>query len=111
MGVRIISSKNKTTAYLDGEIDHHTSAPIREELDSEIMFRKPQVLCIDFDCVTFMDSSAIGLVMGRYRTLTAVGGKLIVSGLSPQFYKIMKLSGIEKIAKVNRRENKHDTEK
>ena len=105
MSVKIISSQQKMTAYLDGEIDHHNAAFLREEIDNEIMSSKPGVLKLDFDKVTFMDSSGIGLVMGRYRTISLYGGKLIVSNLSPQFYRIMKLSGIEKIATINKREN------
>ncbi len=105
MGVKIVTSQQKMTAYLDGEIDHHNAVFIREEIDNEIMRLHPQVLKLDFDNVTFMDSSGIGLVMGRYRTLSMFSGKLIVSNLSPQFYKIMKLSGLEKIATINKREN------
>lgn len=111
MSVKIVTSQQKMTAYLDGEIDHHSAASIREELDREIMLRKPEVLKIDFDNVSFMDSSGIGLVMGRYRTLAMSGGKLIVSNLSAQFYKIMKLSGLEKIATINKRENKDESKK
>ena len=111
MGVKIITSQKKMSAYLEGEIDHHSAAPIREEIDREIMLRKPEVLIIDFGGVTFMDSSGIGLVMGRYRTIALSGGKLIVSNLSPQFYKIMKLSGIEKIASISKRENAYESKK
>lgn len=105
MSVKITESKQKMTVYLEGEIDHHNASFIREEIDNAIMFSKPEVLILDFDKVSFMDSSGIGLVMGRYRTLSMHSGKLIVSNLSVQFYKIMKLSGIEKIATINKREN------
>ncbi len=109
MGVKIVSTQQKMTAYLEGEIDHHNACFIREEIDNAIMALKPNVLNLDFDSVSFMDSSGIGLVMGRYRTLSLYGGKLIVSNLSPQFYKIMKLSGLEKIATINKRENKDES--
>ena len=78
---------------------------VPEEIDNAVMSQKPEVLKLDFDNVSFMDSSGIGLVMGRYRTISLYGGNLIVSNLSPQFYRIMKLSGIEKIATINKREN------
>lgn len=111
MSVKIVTSQQKMTAYLDGEIDHHTAAGIREDIDSEIMLKHPEVLKLDFENVTFMDSSGVGLVMGRYRTLSLSGGKLIVSNLSPQLYKIMKLSGIEKIASINKRESNYESKK
>ncbi len=105
MSVKIVTSQQKMTVYLEGEIDHHNASFIREDIDSAIMTEKPEVLKLDFDNVTFMDSSGIGLVMGRYRTLSVYGGKLIVSNLSHQHYKIMKLSGLEKLATINKREN------
>ena len=111
MSVKIVTSQQKMTAYLVGEIDHHSASSIREEIDREIMLRKPEVLKIDFDGVTFMDSSGIGLVMGRYRTLALSGGRLIVSNLSNQFYKIMKLSGLEKIATINKKESSYESKK
>ena len=47
-----------------------------------------------------MDSSGIGLVMGRYRNLQKTGASLHINGASPNIYKVMKLSGIEKLAKL-----------
>ena len=83
---------------ISGEIDHHNAPVIRENVDLEVKSGGIRKLIFDFSGLTFMDSSGIGLVMGRYRTLSLYGGKLVVSNLSRQFYKIMKLSGIEKIA-------------
>ncbi|MBO5421343.1 MAG: anti-sigma factor antagonist [Clostridia bacterium] len=105
MPVKIISTQQRVTAFLDGEIDHHTAAAIRLEIDEAIQRNKPKTLKLDFADVTFMDSSGIGLVMGRFRTLQPLGGKLIVSNLSPQVYKIMQLAGLEKIAKISKRED------
>ncbi|MBQ8574717.1 MAG: anti-sigma factor antagonist [Clostridia bacterium] len=74
------------------------------EIDDAIQRNKPKTLKLDFSDVTFMDSSGIGLVMGRFRTIQPLGGKLVVSNLSPQVYKIMQLAGLEKIAKISKRE-------
>ena len=103
MSVKIVTSQQKMTAYLDGEIDHHTAAGIREDIDSEIMLKRPEVLKLDFENVTFMDSSGVGLVMGRYRTLAKTGAQLYITGASPQIYKVMKLAGIERLAKLEER--------
>ncbi len=105
MPVKIISTQQRVTAFLDGEIDHHTAAAIRMEIDDAVQQNKPKTLKLDFADVTFMDSSGIGLVMGRFRTLQPLGGKLIVTNLSPQVYKIMQLAGLEKIAKISKRED------
>ncbi len=105
MPVKIISTQQRVTAFLEGEIDHHTAAALRMEIDDAIQRNKPKTLKLDFADVTFMDSSGIGLVMGRFRTLQPFGGKLVVSNLSPQVYKIMQLAGLEKIAKISKRED------
>ncbi len=104
MPVRIISTSQRVTAFLEGEIDHHTASALRMEIDDAIQRNKPKTVKLDFADVTFMDSSGIGLVMGRFRTIQPFGGKLIVSNLSPQIYKIMKLAGLEKIVSLSGRE-------
>ena len=86
------------TAFLDGELDHHTAAPIRKQIDEEAERLKPRLLTLDFHGVTFMDSSGVGLVMGRYRNVSAWGGRVEAVNLPPRCYQIMKLSGLEKIA-------------
>lgn len=110
MPVRIISTQQRVTAFLEGEIDHHTAASLRLEIDEVVQLNKPKTLKLDFSDVTFMDSSGIGLVMGRVRTVQPLGGKVVVSNLSPQVYKIMQLAGIEKIAKINKREDVNNEE-
>lgn len=110
MPVRIISTQQRVTAFLEGEIDHHTASALRMEIDDAVQRNKPKTLKLDFADVTFMDSSGIGLVMGRFRTLQPLGGKLVVSNLSPQIFKIMQLAGLEKIVKLSKREDVNNAE-
>ena len=101
MSVDISVNGEVTTAYLNGEIDHHTAANIRNAIDNAAELNMPSLLVLDFTRVSFMDSSGIGLVMGRYRNLSRRGGKLHITGTSPQIYKVMKLSGIEKLSTID----------
>lgn len=101
MSVEISVNGEVTTAYLCGEIDHHSAASIRAEIDNAAELNMPSLLVLDFTRVSFMDSSGIGLVMGRYRNLSRRGGKLHITGTSPQIYKVMKLSGIEKLSTID----------
>ena len=105
MPVKIIATEQRVTAFLEGEIDHHTASTLRMEIDDAIQTYKPKVLKLDYADVTFMDSSGVGLVMGRVRTMSPFGGKIIVSYLSPQTYRVMQLAGLEKIAKISKRED------
>ncbi|MBE6818229.1 MAG: STAS domain-containing protein [Ruminococcaceae bacterium] len=101
MPVRIEADKNLTTAYLSGEIDHHSCVFIRDEIDATINRLAPLELCLDFMHVSFMDSSGIGLVMGRYKLMHSLGGRVRVRGVSPSTMKVMKLAGLDLLAKID----------
>ena len=84
MGIKIESSGQTVTAYLDGEIDHHSAREMRETIDRELESGNVKLLILDFRDVTFMDSSGIGLVMGRYRQIKFYDGELQVLNTSSQ---------------------------
>ena len=102
MNVTIEASGSIVIAYLIGEIDHHTAVQVREKIDSIIKFKKPNHLILDFRNVTFMDSSGIGLVMGRYRLLQSISTSagLEIKNVTPQTKKIMELAGLGRIAMI-----------
>ena len=101
MQVRIEKSAETLTASLSGDIDHHTAKAIREALDNEIDSSKPSLLILDFGEVTFMDSSGIGLVMGRFRKMQTVEGEIQIINTPLYIAKVMRISGIEKLAKIS----------
>ncbi len=82
---------------LSGEIDHHTSAELKQKVDREIGLRNIVNLVLDFDEVTFMDSSGIGVIAGRYKQIQARGGKTMIIRVKPQVDKILEISGLKKI--------------
>ena len=104
MAIRIQQTGEVMSAYLIGELDHHTAKEMREEIDSALDLNMPTLLIIDFSEITFMDSSGIGLVMGRYRKISKTGAELHITGTSPQIYKVMKLAGIERLARLEKGE-------
>lgn len=101
MSVEINTVGEVVTAYLGGELDHHTAREMREAIDSAVELNMPTLLVLDFKNISFMDSSGIGLVMGRYRNLVKTGAELHITGTSHQIYKVMKLAGIERLAKLD----------
>ncbi len=103
MSVEINVTGEVVTAYLSGELDHHTAKQMREEIDCAVELNMPTLLVLDFSGISFMDSSGIGLVMGRYRNLQKTGAVLHISGAAPNIYKVLKLAGIEKLAKLESR--------
>jgi len=106
MSVEIVLTPLSLTAILEGEIDHHRAAAIRRELDDALRLHTPSVLRLDFEDVSFMDSSGIGLVMGRYRLMQELGGRIQVINLTPRQYKVMQLAGLEKLATLALRDKK-----
>lgn len=91
---------NVMTVNLDGEIDHHSAKVMREEIDDAIERQRPMQLVLDFKNVTFMDSSGIGLVIGRFKLMQETGGSVTVENSSNHIRKVMKLSGIDRLASI-----------
>lgn len=102
MSVKITQNGEVVTAYLEGEIDHHSAGELRREIDEAVERDGPTMLVLDFKDVTFMDSSGIGLVMGRYKLLKPLGAELHVTNTSPQIGKVMKLAGLDRLARLDR---------
>ena len=93
--------KQKITVCLKGEIDHHNCALIRGKIDEVIEREKGRTLVLDFSEVTFMDSSGIGIVMGRYKKMLSLGGRVAVEGAGGSIKKIFVLSGLDRIVDIN----------
>ena len=89
------------TARVMCEIDHHTAKPIRERIDAVLFEKKPELLVLDFSGVRFMDSSGIGLIIGRCEVGRAIGAHVRISALSPLLSRLVSLSGIEKIKNLS----------
>ncbi len=100
MQCSIFTSGNMVTAKLSGELDHHSAKSIREQIDCEVEAVQPDKLFLDFKDITFMDSSGIGLVMGRYRLMQLHGGEVIILNPSPSIRKVMRLAGLGRLAKI-----------
>lgn len=82
------------------EIDDCSVQKIRRRADYEIERYMPRKVVFDFDRVTFMDSSGIGLIIGRYKFTNMLGGKLEVANLTQSVKKIFEMSGILKLIPV-----------
>ena len=83
------------------EIDDCNVQKIRRKADYEIERYMPKKVIFDFDSVTFMDSSGIGLIIGRYKFTNMLGGKLEVANLTQNVKKIFEMSGILKLIPVS----------
>ncbi len=97
MAVTFKHSEDTLTAVLSGEIDHHTAAEFRTSIDREVECLQPDLLILDFGGIGFMDSSGIGLIMGRYKNAAEYGGKVQVVNAPPMIERMIKLAGIGRL--------------
>lgn len=81
-------------AELFGELDHHAAQKVREDIDSTMETYDVSDLVFDFNKVSFMDSSGIGVILGRYRKLTPRGGRVVISCCSVSIRNILNMAGV-----------------
>lgn len=84
---------------IEGEVDHHTSVEIREKVDREYQRKRARNIIFDLSKIQFMDSSGIGVLMGRYRNVMILGGNVALYGVGAQVDRVLSISGIYKIMK------------
>ena len=101
MAVLVELREKEIIAYISGEVDQHTATSIRSEIDANINTVNPEKVILDFSDVSFMDSSGIGLVMGRYKIMQGLGGIVEIQNPPANIKKVMLLAGLNKIAKIN----------
>ncbi|MBQ8960004.1 MAG: STAS domain-containing protein [Ruminococcus sp.] len=101
MDLSINNENGAAVARLRGEIDHHTAKALRTQLDKYIITFRPPELAMDMSGITFMDSSGIGLILGRSKLLKECGGSLEIRGAQPYIRRVLKLSGIGRIVKIS----------
>ena len=86
---------------LNGELDQHYATTLRTEIDTKVTQRGVHRIVFDFSKVGFMDSSGIGVIMGRYRLMQSVGGSVSAFGVSPRLDKLIEMSGIKRIVQIH----------
>lgn len=89
---------------LSGDIDHHSASKIREEIDAALYLYRASTVIMDLGAVDFMDSSGLGLILGRYTKINSLGGRLILANPSENTEKILILSGADKMITVKNKE-------
>ena len=90
------------TFELTEEIDHHTTEKIRRRADYEIQRYMPKKALFDFNNVSFMDSSGIGMVVGRYKLLAMLGGSLELANVNSSLERVFEMSGVSKIIPIHK---------
>lgn len=100
MQVKFIKKGTTLVVSIMGEMDHHSAEYVRQKIDSEIIKSSTKNVVFDFSKVSFMDSSGIGVIVGRYKNVQKINGKTLMSNVDTQMKKIFEMSGLLKIIPV-----------
>ncbi len=88
---------------LKGDIDHHSAVAVRSGIDTLLYRVRPRRLYLDLSGVDFMDSSGLGLIMGRYALMKEIGGDMVVTDPCAGVEKVLKLAGLEHMVRIERK--------
>ncbi|MBE3594664.1 MAG: anti-sigma F factor antagonist [Candidatus Carbobacillus altaicus] len=99
MALSIMSERHGQVmvSRLVGEFDQQSAALVRDTLEQAILVESIDHLVLNLSGLTFMDSTGIGVLLGRYKQITQRGGRIVVCGLSPTIARLFELSGLSKI--------------
>ncbi len=95
-------AEDELTVKLIGEIDHHSARSLRVEMDALILEVRPTRVVLDLSEISFMDSSGLGLIMGRYSLAKELGATLILRAPTAAVMKIISLAGMERMIKIEK---------
>lgn len=83
-----------------GELDMAVSDEFRDRLNAALKESRTRNLLLDFSAVDFIDSSGLGVILGRFRQLAPLGGKVAIAGANPQIYRLLTAAGLHKVIDV-----------
>ena len=92
--------KGQLTVALTGEIDHHYAKEYIKTIAAKIEAYTPSVCVLDFQDVSFVDSSGIAVVINALRSMTQIEGKLLLCGIADQPMRVFRASGIDKLVEI-----------
>ncbi len=98
--VTFTSENGVLTAFIRGEIDHHNAASVRRAVDMRMMSERPNELVLNLSGVSFMDSSGLGLILGRIAKGSELGVEVKVSNPTAAASKVLDLAGMERLVKT-----------
>ena len=98
--VKYNGNENVLKIKVTGEIDHHSARGLRDDIDREVFLYRAKTVLLDLSAIDFMDSSGLGLILGRYTKIKQLNGKLKLMNPSQSVMKILELAGTERIIPV-----------
>ncbi len=94
MDVKLKMAGETLVVRMRGELDHHTASGLRTKIDEKVSCGQAANVLFNFQAVNFMDSSGLGMVLGRYRAVKEKGGRVLACSLQPPVRRVFELSGL-----------------
>ena len=105
MKIQFNFEKDKLYVKTVGELDLLVADSFRSQLDQTLDIKQARHLILDFSDVSFIDSSGLGVILGRYKRLAEIGGTVEICGVHEQIAKILELSGLSRIMEIRQQPN------
>lgn len=96
--------ENVLCIRLEGELDHHTSGQLREQVEASLDENRIHHILLNLQELRFMDSSGLGVILGRYKRIKNEGGEMVVCAISPSVKRLFEMSGMFKIISLEESE-------
>lgn len=100
MDIKFSNRGSTLIAVFSGELDHHFAEYARNKIDGELLKATTRNVIFDFSGLSFMDSSGIGVIVGRYANIKKLGGRMAIICKNQKIFRILEISGILKLVQV-----------
>ena len=97
MEIICVAENRNLIVKISGELDQHTAESVRLRVDKEFLRMNTKNIIFDFGDVTFMDSSGIGMLIGRYKSAEKLGGQIFVVNIKNDINRIFSISGLSRL--------------
>jgi stage II sporulation protein AA (anti-sigma F factor antagonist) len=104
LAIELEVKNNVLCIRLAGELDHHTAEELRQRVTSKIEENKINHIILNLEKLSFMDSSGLGVILGRYKQIKSNGGEMVVCSISPAVKRLFDMSGLFKIIRLEQDE-------
>ncbi len=104
LAIELEVKHNVLCIRLAGELDHHTAEDLRQKVTSVLERKEINHILLNLENLSFMDSSGLGVILGRYKQVKNTGGEMVVCSISPPVKRLFDMSGLFKIIRLEQDE-------
>lgn len=100
LNIELEVKKEVLCIRLSGELDHHTADELRNRTMDAIENEGIRHIVLNLEQLSFMDSSGLGVILGRYKQIKQLDGEMVVCAISPPIQRLFDMSGLFKIIRL-----------